>query len=103
MGESFFGVSPVDGGPNRKSCESGTWSDSSSSAGCTLGASPPQKLWLGRSFNLLKMASAVSLTTVSTESVDEAGESALWPSWPSDVELESNVSTDGLGGGAALG
>lgn len=48
------------------------------------------------------MTSAVSLTTVSTESVDEAGESALKLAWSSGTGLESNVKFGRLGDGPAI-
>ena len=66
---SLLRRSTVGCGWKRKSCDSGTF-----------GLFCP---WIGRSFSFRKMVSAVSMTTVSVEVVDEAG----------DCGLESTISS----------
>lgn len=61
---SLFRRSTAGCGWNKKSCDSGTLFDLFSP-------------WIGRSFSLLKMVSAASMTTVSVDVVDEAGECGL--------------------------
>ena len=92
MGETGFEVAPMDGGSNKKSCDCGTCS----SWGGLTGS------WLGRSFNFLKIASAVSLTTMSVESGEEAGESVLKLSESSLEGLGWDADCGSLGGGPAI-